>query len=208
MTLVVVALVLLALCAPAPAHHIGSWAPRDNEVSANFKQIKFSIQGERFDVARRLYAAGALRRELEARAATLPPGLDASIGDALARRDATEAERGLMVFFLGLVRDLAREAERQVGDVRAPAAARAATGRRFLEAIWRYYNLVDFAVSQRAPEAAAGIRLAFEEAEETVKDPPAATTGGVDGMTAPLRRIAELASGVMETSETTARRES
>jgi hypothetical protein len=111
-----------------------------------------------------------------------------------------------MVFFLGLVRDLAQEAERQVGDPRTPAATRAVTGRRFLEAIWRYYNLIDFAVSQRAPRAAAGVRLAFEEAEEAVKE--GAPAAGVDRMGGALRKIAELVTGVIEASSTTARRES
>jgi hypothetical protein len=199
-------LVLCALAGPAAAHHIGTWTPRDNEVSTNFKQIKFSMQGQKFDVAQKLYVAGPLRRELAARAATLPAGLDESIEGALGRGDGTEAERGLMVFFLGLVRDLAQEADRQVGDQRTPASARAVTGRRFLEAIWRYYNLIDFAVSQRAPKAAAGVRLAFEEAEESVKE--GAPAAGVNRMRPPLRRIAELVTGVIEASATTARRES
>ena len=206
MSLALAVLVLCALASPAAAHHIGSWTPRDNEVSANFKQIKFSMQGQKFDVAQKLYATGALRRELGARAATLPAGLDDTIQGALGRGDGTEAERGLMVFVLGLVRDLAQEAERQVDDRRTPAATRAVAGRRFLEAIWRYYNLVDFAVSQRAPKAAAGVRLAFEEAEESVKE--GAPASGVDRMGGPLRKIAELVTGVIEASATTARRDS
>ena len=37
-----VTMILLA-AAPAAGHHVGAYVPRDNEVSANFKQLKFSI---------------------------------------------------------------------------------------------------------------------------------------------------------------------
>ncbi len=43
---------LLALGAgPATGHHVGVYVPRDNEVSANFKQLKFAIQAGKFDKA-------------------------------------------------------------------------------------------------------------------------------------------------------------
>ncbi len=82
-----------------------------------------------------------------------------------------------MTFFAALARDLALEAERQVSDRSVPAEVRAAAGRKFLEAIWRYYNLIDFAVSQYDPKAAVAVRLAFDEAEGLAKGtaPVAAT---------------------------------
>ena len=46
---------------PIAAHHVGTYVPSDNEISANFKQIKFSIQAGKFDVARRLFETGAVR---------------------------------------------------------------------------------------------------------------------------------------------------
>jgi len=205
-TLALVALLLLGGAGPAAAHHIGAWAPRDNPVSANFKQIKFSLQEGKRDVALRLYETGDLRRELRARATTLPAGLDEAIRTGLAAGDVPAAERGLMVFFLRLVHELALEADRQAGDTTAPPSARAAAARRFLEAIWRYYNLVDFVVSQRDAKAAAGVRLAFEEAEETVKEN--APADGVDRIGGPLRTIAKIVAGLIETSATTARRDS
>ena len=166
------ATILLLSAAPlASAHHVGAYVPRDNEVSANFKQIKFSVQAQKFAVAATLYEGGALRRELLKQTATLPPGLDASIRGALKAGDAQRAETGLMVFFAALVRGLALEADRQLADARAPAAARVAGGGKILEAIWRYYNLVDFAVSQRDPKAATAVRLAFEDAEAQTKVP-------------------------------------
>ncbi|MGH7393793.1 MAG: hypothetical protein ACREM3_30700 [Candidatus Rokuibacteriota bacterium] len=194
-----------ATAAPAAAHHVGAYTPRDNEISANFKQIKLSVQARKFDVALRLYETGALRRDLQARAAALPAGLDAGLLAALRRKDAGQAERGLMVFFAALIRDLALEAGRQVTDAATPVAARAAAGQKFLEAIWRYYNLIDFAVSQRDPRASAAVRLAFDEAEGYVK--PGAVPAP-DRLRPPLARIAGILTDVIEASSTSARRDS
>jgi hypothetical protein len=205
-TFALAALLLIAAAGPAGAHHIGAWTPRDNPISLNFKQIKFSLQERKLDVALRLYETGDLRRELRARATALPAGLDEGIRAALAAGDAPAAEHGLMVFFLRLVHELALEADRQTAPAVAPAPARAVAARRFLEAIWRYYNLVDFDLSQRDSAAAAGVRLAFEEAEEAVKE--GAEEDGVDRIGGPLRTIARIVAGVIETSATTARRDS
>ena len=198
-------LLVLGLVAPAFAHHVGSYTPRDNEVSANFKQLKFSIQARRFDVARRLYETGPLRRELRAQAGRLPVGLDEVIQAALQTGDGREAERGLMVFFVALVRDLALEADRQVSDPSTAAAARAAAGRKFLDAIWRYYNLVDFTVSQRDPKASTEMRLAFDEAEGYLKPGPAPA---LDKVRQPLQRMARILTDVIQASSPSARRDS
>lgn len=196
------AVVVLGVSVPgARAHHVGAYTPRDNEVSANFKQIKFSIQAGKFDVARRLYVEGGLRQELVARAGALPPGLDTAIAQALQARDAAGAEGGLMVFFLALIRELAGQADRRLADATAAPGARAAAARKLLEAIWRYYNLVDFAVTQRDAKAATGIRLAFEEAEEMVKPKAPAP----ERARAALDRISRLSGAVIEASSTTRR---
>lgn len=199
-----VLLLLAVLAGDARAHHVGAYVPRDNDVSANFKQIKFSIQAQKFDVAQRLYEGGALRRELAKQAATLPSGLDQSIRGALRAGDARAAETGLMVFFAALVRDLAREADRQLADAQSPAAVRVAGGGKILEAIWRYYNLVDFAVSQRDPKAATAVRLAFEEAEGQVK----AQRPAPERMRPPLHTIARVLAGVIEAASPSPRRDS
>ena len=178
--------------APARAHHVGAYVPRDNEVSANFKQLKVSLQARKFEVAARLFEAGAIKRELRARATTLPRGLEASIGSALRAGDARAAETGLMVFFAALSRELSLEADGKLADARAPAEARIKSANRFLEAIWRYYNLVDFAVSERDPKAAAAVRLAFDDAEGAAKVTPPAP----DRMRDPLQRIAQVLSEV------------
>lgn len=197
----VLALLLTSVSAPVRAHHVGAYVPRDNEVSANFKQIKFSAQVQKFAVALKLYEDGALRRELSRRAPTLPAGLDASIRGALTAGDGPAVEAGLMVFFAALVRDLALEADRQLADARTAPAVRVAGGSKFLEAIWRYYNLVDFTVSQRDPKAATAVRLAFEEAEGHAKAP----TPAPERMRSSLTQIARILAGVIEASSLTRR---
>jgi hypothetical protein len=198
-------LVLLLAAPPAAGHHVGVWTARDNEVSTNFKQIKFALQAGKLDVARQLYESGALRRDLLAQAARLPAGLDASIRSALAAGDARAAERGLMVFFVALTRDLAREADRQLADPGASPETRLASSRKFLEAIWRYYNLVDFAVTQYDPKAATAVRLALDEAEGYTKG---ATAPNPDRLRGPFQQMVRVLTGVIETSATSARRDS
>lgn len=204
---------LTAAAGLAAAHHVGAYVPRDNDVSANFKQIKFSIQARKFDIALRLFESGALHAEMRAQAARLPAGLEEATRAALQAGDGPGAERGLMVFFAALVRDLALDADRRLADTKEAAAGRAATGRKYLEAIWRYYNLVDFAVSQYDPKAAVAVRLAFDEAEGYAKGGLASAAPEAGRVTArtvtapdpekmrePLRRIAQTLSGLIETS--------
>ena len=199
------ALLLVAAAGPAAGHHVGVWAPRDNEVSSNFKQIKFALQADKFDVALQLYETGPLRRELRARADRLPPGLDDGIRTALAAGEARAAEHRLMLFFMALTRDLAREADRQLADTAAPRETRLASGRKFLEAIWRYYNLVDFAVTQYDPKAATAVRLAFDEAESYAKG---AAAPDPDRLRGSFQQMVRVFTGVIERSATSARRDS
>ncbi|HEV8472100.1 MAG TPA: hypothetical protein VGR82_04915 [Methylomirabilota bacterium] len=195
------ALGLLALltAAPAAAHHTGVYTPKDNAISANFKQIKFAVQAGKFDVALRLFDEGALRAEMRARAAALPADLEATTRAAVVARDAAGVERGLMLFFAALARDLAREAERQL----AAGVAAASAGPRFLEAIWRYYNLVDFAVGQRDARASVAMRLAYDEAEGLVRGAAAPDPAQ---LRASFSRIAQILSTLIDASRT-ARRE-
>jgi hypothetical protein len=207
---VLTVLTLLAtMTLPAAAHHVGSYVPRDNAVTTNFKQVKFSVQAKKFDVALQLFETGALRTEMRAHASTLPAGLEEGTRAALKASDGPEVERRLMIFFAALSRDLALEADRQLAAPGGTVESRAATGRRFLEAIWRYYNLVDFAVAMRDNKTSVAIRLAFDEAETVVKP---ATGGAVPDDPArarpPLQRIAQVLSTLIETSSTSARRDS
>ena len=191
----------VAVGAPALAHHVGAYVPKDNAVTTNFKQVKFSVQARKFDVALRLFETGTLRAEMRAHAATLPPGLEDGTRAALAAGDGPEVERRLMIFFAALSRDLALEADRRIARPDATAEARADTGKKFLEAIWRYYNLVDFAVATRDNKASVAVRLAFDDAETYVK-PATCGTAPVDpvGLRKPLQRIAQVLSTLIESS--------
>jgi len=216
------AFVLAAGAGPTAAHHVGAYVPRDNEVSANFKQLKFSIQAGKRAAAARLFETGAVRAAMQAQASRLPAGLEEATRGALAAGDARGAERCLMIFFAALARDLALEAEQRLADPTEPAAARVAAGQKFLDAIWRYYNLVDFAVTQYDSKAGVTIRLAFDEAEGYARDgagaavtPPALSAGGTrfaaatpdpGRMREPLRRIAQALAGLIEASSTSIRR--
>jgi hypothetical protein len=220
----VLALAILCLtlrASPAVAHHVGVYVPRDNEVSTNFKQIKFSIQADKFDVASRLFEKGAVRAEMRAQSSRLPAGLEEDTRAALRAGDGRGAERALMVFFASLVRDLALEADRRLGDASEPADLRLAAARKFLEAMWRYYNLVDFAVTQHDSKAGVAIRLGFDEAEAYVKDPDVNSTSTPKSaarrsapapeptkMREPLRRIARALSALIDTTSTSTRRTS
>jgi hypothetical protein len=191
---VAAALVLMALAAaPAAAHHTGVYTPKDNAITTNFKQLKFSVEAGKFDVARRLFDEGPLRAEMRARADALPAGLEVRLRAALDAGDAAEVERGLMVFFAALGRDLALEAARQL----AAGAAPRPTGSRFLEAIWRYYNLVDFAVGRRDARASVAMRLAYDDAEALVRPATAPAAASAPRLRDSFRRIAEILSGVI-----------
>jgi hypothetical protein len=199
---------------PALGHHVGAYVPRDNEISANFKQMKFAIQARKLDVALRLFEGGAVRAGMQQQAPRLPAGLEEATRSALAAGDGPRAERGLMIFFAALIRDLALDADRRLADASEPAAARTAAAQKILEAIWRYYNLVDFVVSQNDPKAAVAVRLAYDEAEGYTQGPAGAAGVTVvpepkrvpvaapspEKMREPVQRIARTLSGLIETS--------
>ena len=194
--LATLALAVALSTAPAAAHHTGVYTPKDNAITTNFKQIKFSVEARKFDVARRLYDEGPLRAEMVARVTSLPPGLEARTRAALEAGDAAETERGLMVFFCALGRDLALEADRQLGAGAPPGT----TAARFLEAVWRYYNLVDFAVSRREPGASVAMRLAYDDAEALARSVGTAPTAvSAPKVREAFRRIAAILAGVVET---------
>jgi hypothetical protein len=153
---------------PAPAHHVGTVTPKDTEVSANFKQVKSSVQAAKFDAALKLFDEGALRAEMKRLERRLPAGLEERLRAALQVKDTRGAEVRLMVFMLFIARDFVREAELRLADAKVSQSARIAGAWKLLEAVWRYYGLVDFAVYQRDVKAALGMRLAFDDAEGAV----------------------------------------
>ena len=89
-------LLVLAAVAPAFAHHVGAYVPTDNEITTNFKQIKFSVQAGKFDVALRFFETGPLRADMRARAGSLPRGLEAGLSAALAAGDAAGVRQSII----------------------------------------------------------------------------------------------------------------
>ncbi|MGH9049470.1 MAG: hypothetical protein ACRDY4_07070 [Acidimicrobiia bacterium] len=150
------------------AHHVGTFVPKDSEVSANFKQIKFSIQAGKFDVALRLFDEGAIHAEMEKIETRLPAGLEDGLRAALKAKDVQGAEVRLMIFMVFVARDLAREAARRLADDTTAPSIRLPQAAKLLEAVWRYHNLVDFVLYQRDVKAALAMRLAFDDAESAV----------------------------------------
>ena len=78
-------LAALVTAAPASAHHTGLYTPKDNAITTNFKEVKFSVQARKFDVALRRFDEGPLRAEMRARADILPAGLEARTRAAMIR---------------------------------------------------------------------------------------------------------------------------
>ena len=125
-----------------------------------------------------------------------------------------------MVFLAALARNLALEAQQQVSAPGVGPEARMAAGRLFLEAIWRYYNLIDYAASRRAPKISVAVRLAFDDADGLAKSTAAPVTatpasGNKAAATAvpadplklrePLQRIAQALGELIETSSSRTR---
>lgn len=221
MTAAALSLAVAFTATPAAAHHVGTYAARDNELSQNFKQLKATLQAKKLDVALRLFEDGAVRRTMRTDAARFPAGIESETRAALRAGDVAGAEALIAALMAALARDMAVEAAAKVRDTATSADARRATAGRFLEAIWRYWNLIDFAVSQREPKTAVAIRLAFDEAEglaKTTNAPvaanpcsgprPAGTRAAADPATlaAPFTRIGEHLATVVETLSRPTRR--
>ena len=109
MTAAALALATALTATPAPAHHVGTYTARDNELSQNFKQVKAALQAKKPDVALRLFEDGAVRRTMRADAARLPAGLEADTRAALRAGDAARAEGLIVALMAALARDMAVE---------------------------------------------------------------------------------------------------
>lgn len=51
--------------APVAAHHVGVFIPKDDDITKNFKDIKFASQAGRFDVALKLFDDGIVHATIE-----------------------------------------------------------------------------------------------------------------------------------------------
>lgn len=191
---VVLAVMWVGVLAPAGAHHVGVFTPKDDELTKNFKDIKFASQAGRFDVALKLFDEGPIHGTMERLEQRLPSGLEDGLRAALRAQNLPEVELRLALFLAFLTRERITGAAARLREPRLPPADRREQARKLLNAAWRYYNLADFVVGRRDPKASVTVRMAFEDATTylggTMVDPmwaagsTPATSAGAPGATA------------------------
>jgi len=150
--------------APAAAHHVGAFIPRDDDITKNFKEIKFAVEAARFELALKLFDDGVIHATMEREDKRLPRGLEDGLRAALRGKDRAGVEVRLAVFLTFMTRERLAFALERLGRADLPAERRRAQVRRVLDAAWRYYNLVDFVVVSRDAKTSAALRLGFEDA--------------------------------------------
>lgn len=206
LTGLLLALVLaIAPSGPAAAHHVGVFVPKDDDITKNFKEIKFAMAAGRFDVALRLFDDGVVHATMEKEEKRLPRGLEDRLRAALRAKDSTGVELRLAVFLTFMTRErLAFALERLHRADLAPERRRAEV-RRVLDAAWRYYNLADFAVVSRDAKTSAALRLGFEDAYTflggAMVDPMWAGAAAAAGNQVDEARAASAIAQLIETSE-------
>lgn len=151
--------------APAEAHHVGVFTPKDDDITKNFKEIKFSSQAGRFDVALKLFDDGIVHATMEKFEKELPPGLEDGLRAALKAKNLPGVELRLALFLAFMTRDRTRGAAARLRESSLEPAARRDQARKLVNAAWRYYNLADFVISRQDPKASVTLRMAFEDAQ-------------------------------------------
>lgn len=163
--IVLALLVSAALLVPAAAHHVGVFTPKDDDITKNFKDIKFASQAGRFDVALKLFDEGIVHATMEKSEKALPPGLEDGLRAALKAKNLPGVELRLAVFLAFMTRERIRSASEKLQDPSLSAEQRLEQGRKLVNAAWRYYNLGDFVISRQDPKASVTLRTAFEDAQ-------------------------------------------
>jgi hypothetical protein len=160
----VVLAIVLGVMAPAAAHHVGVFVPKDDDVTKNFKDIKFAVEAGRFDLALRLFDDGVIHATMEKEEKRLPRALEDGLRAALRRKDVPAVEVRLAVFLVFMTRERLAFALERLRRADLVPERRREHARRVLDAAWRYYNLADFAVVSRDATISAALRLGFEDA--------------------------------------------
>jgi hypothetical protein len=155
----------VGLAAPVTAHHVGVFIPKDNDITKNFKEIRFAGQAGRFDVALKLFDEGILHATMEKHEKRLPAGLEDGLRASLKAKDLPGTEVRLTVFLAFLARERVGDAMTKLKDGGISPEQRRDHARRILDAAWRYYNLADFAISRQDPKLSVALRMAFEDAQ-------------------------------------------
>jgi hypothetical protein len=158
--------IMLGICAvgAAHAHHVGAFIPRDDDVTKNFKEIRFAAETNRFDLALKLFDDGVVHATMEKEEKRLPRGLEDGLRAALRGKDRPGVELRLAVFLAFMTRERLAFALERLGRIDLPSERRRQQVRRVLDAAWRYYNLADFVVVSLDAKTSAALRLGFEDA--------------------------------------------
>ena len=152
------------LATVASAHHVGVFVPKDDNITKNFKEIKFAAQARRFDLALKLFDDGIVHATMEKNERRLPRGLEDGLRAVLRGRDVAGAELRLAIFLVFMTRERLGEALNRVRAPEIPPGRRREQARKLVNGAWRYYNLVDFAVTAHDPKAGVALRIGFEDA--------------------------------------------
>ncbi len=157
-------LLSVSLLAPAGAHHVGVFTPKDDDITKNFKDIKFASQAGRFDVALKLFDEGAIHVTMEKFEKALPPGLEDDLRAALKAKNLSGVELRLALFLAFMTQERTRGALERLRVESSPFEQQRQQALKLLSAAWRYYNLADFVISRQDPKASVALRTAFEDA--------------------------------------------
>jgi len=106
----------VASLAPATAHHVGVFTPKDDDITKNFKDIKFASQAGRFDVALKLFDEGVVHATMEKFETELPRGLEDGLRAALKAKNLPGVELRLAIFLTFMTRDRIRSAAAKVRE--------------------------------------------------------------------------------------------
>ncbi len=156
----------LLLAGLGEAHHLGVYVPKDDEITTSFKRMKVFLEKSRADLLQQEYADDrSVRRRMAEVDARHQATLVEDMERALAARNVPDVDRTLVRFFCFVAREKTQEALDRLNQTALSARRKSDQGIKLLAASWRYYNLVDFRVSSRAPKVATAARVAFEDAE-------------------------------------------
>lgn len=148
------------------AHHLGVYVPKDDEITASFKRMKVFLEQRRPDLLQTEFAGDRwVQRRMAEVDVRYRSALVADMERALAAGSIPDAERTLVRFFCFISREKVQEALDRVARADLSARQKEDQGVKLLAAAWRYYNLVDFRVSEAAPKVAAAAKVVFEDAE-------------------------------------------
>lgn len=156
--------IVVGAMGPAAAHHVGVFVPKDDDVTTNFKEIKFAVEAGRFDLALRLFDDGVVHATMEKEEKRLPRGLEDGLRAALRSKDSAGVELRLAVFLTFMTRERLAFALERLRRADLTPERRREQARRVLDAAWRYYGLADFAIGSRDAKTSAALRLGFEDA--------------------------------------------